>query len=287
MIIDGHVHMGSGEKDPALFMQRLAEADMDGAAVISLPPPAAFPGITELSSAPERLDDLLSFTEHHDTLYPLFWVDPMESDAVEQVAEAAAQGVAGFKVICNNYDVADPCAMKVFRIIAEQDKPILFHSGILWDGMASSRFNRPLQFEALLEIDGLRFTLAHISWPWCDELIAVYGKFLNAYDRRPDLGVEMFVDLTPGTPAIYRRDALTKLFTVGYDVENNVIFGSDSEASDYNVGWSREWIDRDDKIYEQIGVGKEIHQKIYRDNLLRFLGVSKQTVVHKTLRPGE
>ena len=117
-------------------------------------------------------------------------------------------------------------------------------------------------------------------------MIAVYGKFLNAYDRRPDLSVEMFVDITPGTPPIYRRDALTKLFTVGYDVENNVIFGSDCEASDYNVGWSREWIARDDEIYEQIGVGRDIRNKIYRDNLLRFLGVSKQTVVHKSLRPG-
>ncbi len=287
MILDGHVHMGDGKKDPALFMQRLAEAGMDGAAVISLPPPASFPGVAELASAVHRLDDLMSFTERHDKLYPLFWIDPMENDAVEQVAESAAQGVAGFKVICNSYDVADPRAMKVFRAIAKLGKPILFHSGILWDGMASSRFNRPIQFEALLEIDGLRFTLAHISWPWCDELIAVYGKFLNAYDRRPDLGVEMFVDLTPGTPAIYRRDALTKLFTVGYDVENNVIFGSDCEVNDYNVGWSREWITRDGEIYEQIGVGKEIRKKIYRDNLLRFLGVSKNSVTHKSLRPGQ
>lgn len=28
----------------------------------------------------------------------------------------------------------------------------------------------------------------------------------------------MFLDLTPGTPEIYRRDLLTKLFTIGYDV---------------------------------------------------------------------
>ena len=27
----------------------------------------------------------------------------------------------------------------------------------------------------LLDVRGLRFSLAHIGWPWCDELIAVYG----------------------------------------------------------------------------------------------------------------
>ena len=286
MILDGHVHIGKGKKDPSLLMQQLAEAGMIGSVVISLPPPA-FPAIAQPMPARDRLDDLMAFTEHHNKLYPLFWVDPMENDALEQVGAAAAQGVAGFKVICNNYDAGDPRAIKVFRAIAELGKPILFHSGILWDGMPSSRFTRPSQFEALLEVNGLRFTLAHISWPWCDELIAVYGKFLDANDRRPDLSVEMFVDISPGTPPIYRRDALAKLFTVGYDIENNVIFGSDCEVNGYNVGWSREWITRDEGIYEQIGVGREVRKKIYRDNLLRFLGVSKKTVTYKSLRSGQ
>ncbi|MBN2293276.1 MAG: amidohydrolase family protein [Pirellulales bacterium] len=286
MIIDGHIHIRHGEKDPDLLMRRLAEAGMDGGVVISLPPQAYSKG-KESAPATERLDDLMTFTANHERLYPLFWIDPTENDATEQVDEAVAQGVAGFKVICHNFDAGDPRAMKTFRAIAEQEKSILFHSGILWDGMPSSPFNRPSQFEALLEIDGLRFSLAHISWPWCDELIAVYGKFLNAYDRRPDLSVEMFVDITPGTPPIYRRDALTKLFTVGYDVQNNVIFGTDCDANDYNVAWGREWIARDDEIYEQIGLGPEVRKKIYHDNLMRFLGISKETVTRKILRPGQ
>lgn len=75
----------------------------------------------------------------------------------------------------------------------------------------SSQYNRPSEFEPLLEINGLKFSLAHISWPWCDELIAVYGKFLNAYAGNPDHSVEMFIDITPGTPPIYRQEVLTKL----------------------------------------------------------------------------
>ena len=74
----------------------------------------------------------------------------------------------------------------------------------MWDGKPSGPYNRPVGFESLLEVQGLRFCMAHVSWPWCDELVAVYGKVLNGYTNRRDLTVEMFVDITPGTPPIYR-----------------------------------------------------------------------------------
>ena len=77
---------------------------------------------------------------------------------------------------------------------------------------------------------GLRFALAHVSWPWVDECLAVYGKFLNALTRRRELSVEMFIDTTPGTPRIYRQEVLTKLMTIGYDVEHNILFGTDCVA---------------------------------------------------------
>ena len=284
MILDGHIHLGDGRRDPAAFMERLEEAGIDGGVVISLPP-AAFPSIAASAPVSQRLDDVLSFTQGNDRLYPLFWIDPVEADALEQVAEAVDRGVIGFKVICHAYAAGDPRAMKVFHAIAEHGKPILFHSGILWDGKPSSAFNRPAQFEPLLEINHLRFSLAHIGWPWHDEMVAVYGKFLNARARRPELASEMFVDLTPGTPPLYREEVLTKLFTVGYDVENNVIFGSDCEAHDYQVGWTRDWIARDNRIYQTLGIGEEITKKVNGENLLRFLGLSKKKVAYKTLMP--
>ncbi len=286
MILDGHIHIGNGEIDRSAFVSRLKEAGVDGGVVISLPP-AAFRAIAGSAPVSRRLDELMSLTRATPNLYPFFWIDPMEDDALEQVEKAVKQGVAGFKVICHNYDVSAVRAMKVFLAIAAHEKPILFHSGILWDGAASSRFNRPVQFESLLEVDGLRFCLAHISWPWVDELIAVYGKFLNAYTRRPDLSVEMFIDLTPGTPPLYRRDALVKVFTVGYDVETNVIFGSDCEVNDYNTNWVREWITRDTEIYKEIGLKESTRNKVFSENLLRFLGVSSAVVQHKPLRPGQ
>jgi predicted TIM-barrel fold metal-dependent hydrolase len=282
MILDGHVHIRNQEAQPKPFLAQLAEAGIDGAALISLSPRM----LPELS-ARQRLENLMEWTDGHATLFPLFWLDPTAEDATEQVALAVQRGVAGFKVLCSTHPPGDVRAMPVYRAIAEAGKPILFHSGILWDGLPSGPYNRPCLFESLLEIDNLKFTLAHISWPWVDECIAAYGKFLNAYTRRPDLSVEMFIDNTPGTPPIYRRDALTKLFTVGYDIEHNIIFGTDCRADDYNVAWAREWITRDNAIYDDLGLSCETREHIYADNLRRFLGLSDGAIRHRTLRPAE
>ena len=196
-------------------------------------------------------------------------------------------GAKGFKIICGHHYPGDERAMPVLRRIAAAKRPVLFHSGILWDGKPSSRFNRPAEFEALLEVDGLKFALAHISWPWCDECVAVYGKFLNAYSRRPDLSVEMFIDLTPGTPPIYRKEALAKLLTVGYDIENNLIFGTDCCANDYNVAWTKKWHVRDRGIYHKLHVPRPAVRNIFGGNLRRFLGLTAEKVEKKTPRPGE
>ena len=121
----------------------------------------------------------------------------------------------------------------------------------------------------------------------CDECIAVYGKFLNAYSLRRDVTCEMFIDITPGTPPIYREEVLTKLFTVGYSIEDNIIYGTDCNTARYNRDWVREWTGRDNAIYNKLGLGSNVLDKIYNKNLMRFLGLIDANVDKKTLKPGE
>ena len=286
MIIDGHIHAAGKPGKRKEFTRRLAAAGVDGGIVISLAP-ACFNFLGESVSHRERLDNVLSWCDSGPNLYPFYWIDPLERDATEQVAVAVDAGIMGFKVICDHFPPGDERAMEVYRSIAGSHRPILFHSGILWDGRASSNFNRPAGFEALLEVKGLTFSLAHISWPWCDELIAVYGKFLNAGTRRSELSVEMFVDITPGTPPIYRREALTKLYTVGYDVQNNVIFGSDCSTDEYGSVWTRDWIDRDTAILKKLKLGRDAIRKLYEDNVKRFLGLPSRPVEKTRPRPAQ
>jgi predicted TIM-barrel fold metal-dependent hydrolase len=286
MTLDGHIHVAYGPADPDGLVSRIQLAGIEGGMLISAAPPCFAHGPRSASAA-DRLDNLLAWSGAWSSLFPCYWIDPLERGAVDQVAMAVERGISAFKVICDRYHAGDKRAMQVFRAIAHAGKPILFHSGILWDGKPSSRYNRPAEFEALLDIDGLKFSLAHISWPWCDELIAVYGKFLNAYTRRPELSVEMFIDTTPGTPPIYRREALTKLLGVGYDIEHNVVFGTDCSANDYNVEWAKDWIQRDREVLSELGLDEEALGLMYGRNLQRFLGLSDEIVEKRPLRPGE
>ncbi|MBR2983089.1 MAG: hypothetical protein IKC80_07645, partial [Kiritimatiellae bacterium] len=122
-----------------------------------------------------------------------------------------------------------------------------------------------------LAVPGLRFALAHISWPWCDECIAVYGKLLNAILKRGSEVPEMFIDTTPGTPKIYRRDALVKLYTVGYDIRDHIMFGSDCRVMNYNTKWTKDWLDFDDGVYAELGLDDGWIDSIYRKSLERYL----------------
>ncbi len=276
MRLDAHMHIWDGPIDGSEFARRLHLGGMDGGVLFSLPP-ASFLR-TGAHSTAERLDNLFAWAESCPNLYPFYRIDPTEEDAADQVDTACRRGVAGFKIICNHFPPGDSRLLAVCRRIAKAGKPVLFHSGILWDGQVSSRYNRPAEFEALLEVDGLKFALAHLAWPWSEECIAVYGKFLDAYRNRPALSVEMFLDITPGDFSDARRGILRRLFTIGYDVSHNVLYGTDRSVNAYDDDCARRWIKRDTAIFRELKLGRDEVEGIFSGNLRRFLGLSAGTV---------
>lgn len=276
MVLDGHIHINEGPVSQKELLLKLNMAEIDGGLLLSLPPTSFRPKTSAKVSNQHRLENLMSCCENTDKLFPFYWIDPMESDAILQVSEAIRSGVAGFKVICNTFYPFEETPMKIFNVIAELGKPVLFHSGILWDGKPSSIYNRPVNFECLLEIPNLRFALAHISWPWCDELIAVYGKFIHAKSFNPEITAQMFIDMTPGTPEIYRADAIEKLLKTDYpELENKLFFGTDNSANAYDIDWARRWMKIDRKIFSKLGWGVKKLNKINSRNLLDFIGINK------------
>lgn len=273
---DMHIHCHEAPVDPEKLLAQMDACGIYGGVLFSHYPKESQP---DGFDAETRMNQVLDICrDYPDRLFPVLWIHPHEPNALDVAEEAVRRGIMGFKMICDNYYVSDPDSMALVRKITELDKPIFFHSGILWFGGDSSKYNRPLNWECLVDIKGLRFSLGHCSWPWIDECIALYGKFLNAYAN--GMGAEMFFDTTPGTPAIYRRELLTKLYTVGYDVADNVFFGTDCSADQYNPSWAAKWMQTDGAILEELGADEEIFQKMYQDNLLRFLGLKQRDFVH-------
>jgi len=282
-IFDAHIHTEPGNINPEAMLERMNSVGIGGGAVFSPDPETPLGGGYTYE---ERMKALDAWTkDYSDKFFPVLYIHPLEKNAVEKAKDAVKRGVMGFKIICDCFYVYDEPCMELLREIAKMDKPVFFHSGILWDGYDSSKYNRPLNWESLINIAGLRFSLAHCAWPWCDETIAMYGKFLNAYATNPDMSAELFLDLTPGTPAIYRKDLINKIYNCGYDTPRNVFYGTDCTLNDYNTNWAKAWIERDSKIMDEIGVGERLKQFYLRDNFMRFMGITKKDFTHITPVP--
>lgn len=268
---DAHIHVYPGEPKPDELLASFRKAGLAGGCIFS-EFPDGWKNRKEKSSTPaEKMDRVIEWASASPTIYPFYWIDPARPDACDLVDMAVEKGIYGFKVIRSDGRPVDEKSLPVYRRIAHYNKPLTFHSGILWDGRPSSDNFRPANWEALLDVPGLRFALAHISWPWCDECIAVYGKLLNAMVTRGNKVPEMFIDTTPGTPRIYRKDALTKVFTVGYDVKDHVMFGSDCKTNQYNVKWTTDWLKVDDAIYSELELDSSMIDSIYRKSVERYL----------------
>lgn len=278
MFLDAHIHM----EQPCVnidtqhsLCSKMKLAGIDGGVIMS-PDPVKYSFV----AAEKRIDAAIELCRGMDMLFPFYWIDPMDDSAVLQVDMAAKRGIVGFKIICSGFYPNDNRVLDVCERAASLGKPVIFHSGILWDGRDSSRYNRPCEFECLLDIKDLRFSLAHISWPWCDECIAVYGKFANACALRGDITSEMFVDITPGTPKMWRPDAMRKLLCGGYDVMHNILFGSDCNVENYNWEWANDWIKYDIGLIENFEIENReaLIRHIFGQNLLRFIGISDKHV---------
>lgn len=276
-IYDMHVHASKSVPNTVNLLENMRQAGVYGGSVFSTRPIEA--NKEQGWDFKKRLNEILTWADGYENrIFPVLWIHPYEKNIIKKIDIAANEGVKAFKIICTDFYPNENRCMKVYERIARHNLPVCFHSGILWNGAESSKYNRPLYFERLIEIDNFKFSLGHCSWPWIDECIALYGKFLNGITSGNT--AEMFFDITPGTPVIYREELLTKLFTIGYDVPNNIMFGTDNRVNNYNFEWAKKWIEIDEKIFDKLGVNQELRENIYEHNYLRFMGVEKDEVKH-------
>lgn len=271
-LFDTHVHVGKAPFYTSGLLRQMDDAGIEVSVLLSEEPDRGrLPERERTDYNRTRLQRVTDLAGESERLLAAYFINVIESDALQQVDMALEAGIAGFKVICADHYPGDERALPVYRHIAAAGKPVLFHSGILWDFGANANYNRPGNFEVLLFVPRLRFALAHIGWPWCDEMIAVYGKFLAMRDMPDYTGQEMYIDMTPGTPHVYRREVITRLLTVGYeDMTRRLLYGSDCFTDVYSGEYARDWAETDEKIFTELGMAKDIQDDIFYNNAARF-----------------
>jgi len=264
MYSDCHIHCSPDANGPDV-LRAMDAREMDRALLIA-------PHMTDSNKEARRSIDIIAAicSADPERLVGFAWIEPTLSGAVEQVEYAVNdKGLKGIKMIPDHWYPYEERFFPVYEKIQELRKPMLFHSGILFGNMDSSRFCRPVFYEVMLHFPKIKFALAHISWPWTDECIAVAGR-MRAAVRRGDVGqMQMYIDITRGTPEFYRADALDK--ALKYIGPDWIIYGSDDRApGDLSHSHRGIQVDRE-FICRQLGHSSEDFEKIASDNFDRFL----------------
>lgn len=282
-VSDVHVHLVSNTEKPREMLKEMDKNGVERAVIIGVYPGAKDLG--ELEQTTEARDPAITLENAKflskfcsaapKRLIGFVWIEPRVPDAPSLAKKCLNMPhIRGVKMIPNHWYPYEERIFPVYASIQEEDAPMLFHSGILWGFMDSSRFCRPCFYEALLHFPKLRFALAHIAWPWTDECIAAAGRF-RAFSRRTGKKEhQMWIDLTPGTPRFYRRDAIDKAYQ--YLGADWLLFGTDSLAGKGYNPYGKQVIDMDREILEkELKLDAGACEKIFHKNLDAYLGARK------------
>ncbi len=214
----------------------------------------------------EYLADLVR--GHTDRLIGFAVVNPLHPEAADDLEDAITRlGLRGWKTVPSGWYPYDDCAHRVYERAAALHIPALFHSGIFIDGR-SGRFCRPTFFEAVRDHPGLKVTLAHLGWPWCDEANAV--GVIDLINGVPPDESQFRFDFSFGPPPIYRHEVLRKALDVlGPGL---LQFGSDRffPCSGAHI---RVMIDEVHRLLDDLGVDAEGRARIMGGTAAAWLGL--------------
>lgn len=261
MAIDAHVH-SRGNESAAEILKAMDEAGMEKIFLFG-----PYPGLDE--DKQRESDNFIAkiASEAQDRIVPFAFIEPRLKGAPQEVERAVTDlGIKAVKMIPMQWYPGGPEARAVYEKVQEMGVPMLFHSGILWGVKDDSQYCRPVYYEALLDYPKIKFAMAHISWPWCDELMAICGKFRAA--RRD----QIYVDITSGAPRMWKVDALRKALV--YLGDDTLIFGSDSSAT--GSAYMHQRMTEDiSMLREEVGVRQETVDKIFSTNAMKLFEEQK------------
>ncbi len=252
-IVDCHVHQ-VGEADPAEVLRNM---DANGVERICVCSPQERVSLQKLRANLEVTRRLVEAAP--DRIAGLAWLSPTIPGCNGLAREALEEmGFTGIKLIPDHWYAWEERLEPFWETLHELRASVLIHTGILYANDDGSRFCRPVHLEKLLHYPSIRFAMAHISWPWCEECLAVMGRMKAAvgYDKA---GWQSYVDLTRGTPAHIRGQALAN--TLSFCGPERMLWGTDSRVPG-GLDKQPEHLRLDIEIFDQLGLDEAVRQRI-------------------------
>jgi uncharacterized protein len=196
-----------------------------------------------------------------DVLIPFGSVDPHRGKlAVRQARELIEQGVRGFKFHPNTqrFWPNDTEFFPLYRVIAEAGLIALFHSGTtgIGAGMPGGggvrlKYSNPMAVDDVAaEFPDLDIILAHPSFPWQEEALAVAVHKPNVY-----------IDLSGWSPKYFPEILVQYINT---RLRGKMLFGSD-----YPLITPERWL----ADFEKLPIRDEVRPEVIKGNAARLLGL--------------
>jgi uncharacterized protein len=202
---------------------------------------------------------------HTDTLIPFASVDPWRGKAGAREARRLVEryGVRGFKFhpSIQGFAPNDPVAYPLYEVIEELGVPALFHTGqtgigagVPGGGGVRLKYSNPMLIDDVaVDFPELRIILAHPSFPWQDEALAVAT-------HKP----YVYIDLSGWSPKYFPPQLVRYANSL---LQDKVLFGSD-----YPVITPDRWL----ADFDKLEIKPDVRPKILKTNAARLLELKSE-----------
>jgi uncharacterized protein len=194
-----------------------------------------------------------------DVIIPFGSIDPHKGKlAVREASELIEAGVRGFKFHPNTqaFWPNDPEFFPLYDVIAQAELIALFHSGTtgIGAGMPGGggvrlKYSNPMAVDDVAaQFPGLDIILAHPSFPWQEEALAISVHKPNVY-----------IDLSGWSPKYFPEILVQYINT---RLRDKMLFGSD-----FPLITPDRWL----ADFEKLPIRDEVRPKVLKDNAARLL----------------
>ncbi len=208
--------------------------------------------------ANEEVAELAS--ENNDVLIPFASVDPAKGKMGVREARRLIEdyGVRGFKFhpSMQGFYPNDPKVYELYELLSAAGLPALFHTGQTGVGAGMPggmgvklKYSNPIYLDDVAaDFPDLTIIMAHPSFPWQDEALAIATHKPNCY-----------IDLSGWSPKYFPQNLVQYSNSL---LKERVLFGSD-----YPAITPERWI----SDFDQLPIKPEVRPLILKENAIRLL----------------